>query len=375
MNNNTFQPAITTEAQQKKQQKAVAYWLLIGVAMVLIQILLGGVTRLTGSGLSIAEWKPILGAVPPMNDKDWDAAFELYKVKASGQFLYHNSDFTIGDFKAIYFWEWLHREWGRFLGVVFLIGFVYFLVKRYFDKKMITPFVILFILGGLQGAIGWIMVASGLNPEDTHVNHIKLAIHFIAALILLCYVLWFALKLLIREDQRVHHPGFFRFTFFTLVLLGVQLVYGAFMAGLKAAPAAATWPDVNGTYVPEQVTQYSGNTYSGSHIFTDHPIMVHYMHRTLAYTLFFVIVIWCVQALRIARQQQAPLLRKGAWSTVGFTVLQILLGIFTVLSAPLMTQNKFGRFELLAELHQMVAIFLLMSLVVNLYVVKKKAVL
>lgn len=365
---------LPSEEQRLKQQKAVAYWLLTGVAMVLIQILLGGITRLTGSGLSIAEWKPILGAIPPMNDADWNAAFDLYKQKASGQYLYHNSDFTLSDFKAIYFWEWLHREWARvFLAGVFAVGFTYFLVKRYLRREMVIPMIILFILGALQGAVGWIMVASGLNPEDTHVNHIKLALHFMAALILLCYVLWFALQLLVREDQRLQLPSLQRFTFILLLLLTVQLVYGAFMAGLKAAPAAATWPSVNGTYLPGEVRNYGGKEYGGLKLFTDQPIVVHYIHRSLGYIIFFAVLAWGVQAMRAAKTTGSALLRKTARATVLFTLLQVALGIFTVLNAHLMTQNKFGRFEWFAELHQMVAIFLLICLVVNLYMLKKRA--
>ncbi|MBL7713337.1 MAG: COX15/CtaA family protein [Chitinophagaceae bacterium] len=360
------------ERVRAKRRRAVAWWLFIGVAMILVQILLGGVTRLTGSGLSITEWKPILGAVPPMNEHDWNAAFELYKVKAVGQYINHNSDYTLADFKAIYFWEWLHREWARLLGVVFIIGFVFFLARKYFDRNMVTPFVILFLLGALQGAVGWIMVASGLNPDDTHVSHIKLALHFMFALVLLCYTFWFALKLLLPEEKRIVFPKLNSFSLLLLVLLTIQLIYGAFMAGLKAAPAAATWPDVNGTYIPENVSSFGANTYTGLHILTDQPIVIHYIHRTLAYVLFVLVCVWFAQSRRLARQANSSLLLRASFSTLAFIVLQVLLGIITVLNAPLMTQNKFLRFELFAELHQMVAICLLMSLLLNFYLVKKK---
>lgn len=359
------------DAISTKKRRVVAKWLLLGVVMIMFQILLGGVTRLTGSGLSITEWKPILGAVPPMNDQDWHTAFELYKTEAAGQFINHNSDYTLSDFKAIYFWEWMHREWARLLGVVFLIGFVFFLVKKYFDKKMIKPFIILFVLGALQGAAGWIMVASGLNPEDTHVNHIKLAIHFMFALVLLCYTFWFALKLLIPEEQRIINKRQRNFTLTILVLLAIQLTYGAFMAGLKAAPVAATWPDVNGTYLPENINSFGSQVYKGIHIFTDHPIMVHHIHRGLAYLLVLLVIIWFVQTFKILQTQKSNLLSKGAYSMLLVVLLQVVLGIITVLNAPLMTQNKFHRFELFAELHQMVAIFLLMSVVFNFYLTSK----
>lgn len=357
-----------------KKRRAVAKWLLLGVSMIVIQILLGGITRLTGSGLSITEWKPILGAVPPMNEQEWNQAFELYKTEASGQFLNHNSDYTLSDFKAIYFWEWMHREWARLLGVVFLIGFAFFAVKKYFDAKMVQPFVILFLLGALQGAVGWIMVASGLNPDDTHVSHIKLALHFMFALVLLCYTFWFALKLLIPEDKRQTNPKLNQFTLALLIVLGVQLVYGAFMAGLKAAPAAPTWPDVNGTYLPQNVNSFGAEVYKGLNIITDHPIVVHHIHRSLAYILVILVLVWFVKVRRLAKEKRNHLLYKVSSATVMFTLMQVLLGICTVLNAPLMTQNKFLRFEWFAELHQMIAICLLMSLVFNYYLVRKGAI-
>ena len=178
-----------------KKSNAVAIWLLIGVGMIIIQVLLGGITRLTGSGLSITEWKPILGAIPPMNEAAWLKAFEQYKQ--IGQFKHLNFEFTLSDFKFIYFWEWFHREWARLIALVFLIPFIYFLVKKMFRKEMINPLIILFLLGAAQGLIGWIMVASGLNDENLYVNHIRLAIHFTSALGLLVYTYWFAMLLLV----------------------------------------------------------------------------------------------------------------------------------------------------------------------------------
>ncbi|WP_305833183.1 COX15/CtaA family protein, partial [Klebsiella pneumoniae] len=155
--------------------------------------LLGGITRLTGSGLSITEWKPIMGALPPLNKTEWQQAFEQYQKIA--QFKYINSHFTLGDFKFIFFWEWFHRLWARLISVVFLIPFIYFLIKKYFQQWMIKPLIILFVMGGLQGAIGWIMVKSGLNDENVYVNHIRLAIHFVAAMVLICYALVFGLMI------------------------------------------------------------------------------------------------------------------------------------------------------------------------------------
>lgn len=337
----------------------VAYWLLTGVFMIIVQVLLGGITRLTGSGLSITEWKPIMGALPPMNDKEWNTAFDGYKQIA--QYKYLNSHFELSDFKFIFFWEWFHRLWARALGVVFAIGFIYFLLKKYFDKQMVMPFIILFILGGLQGLIGWIMVASGLNDTNLYVNHIKLAIHFMAALLLLCYTLWFALQLLVPQGKRVTNTRFRNFTVIAIIILCIQLVYGAFMAGLKAAMAAATWPTINGMLVPDNLMAQS---------FINHPINVHFMHRELAYILFTVIMFWFGAATKAASFAPGSFLKQARWWPFILVWTQVILGIVTVLSAPKIVFGKFGQFEILAELHQLAAMFLLVAMVINLYLVR-----
>lgn len=345
--------------QDSKKRKAVAWWLIAGVLMIVIQVLLGGVTRLTGSGLSITEWKPIMGAMPPTNDREWMAAFEKYQQIA--QFKYINSHFELDDFKFIFFWEWFHRLWARLLGVVFAIGFIYFLVRKYFEKDMIMPLVILFILGAAQGLVGWIMVASGLNDTNLYVNHIKLALHFIAALILLCYTLWFALKLLIPARQIVYNKKLKKLTNITIVLLTVQLIYGAFMAGLKAAMSAATWPDINGMYLPGTLAADS---------WINHPINIHFVHRTLAYILFACVMLWFGAATKAAAIQRSDYMKSAKWWPFILVWVQVILGIATVLSAPRIVFGKFGIFETLAELHQLFAMFLLMSLIVTRYLVR-----
>lgn len=328
--------------------------------MIIIQTLLGGVTRLTGSGLSITEWKPIMGALPPMNEQEWNHAFDGYKQ--IGQYKFLNSDFTLRDFKLIFFWEWFHRLWARLLGVVFLIGFVFFFFKGYFSKQMVKPFIILFLLGAMQGLIGWIMVASGLNDENLYVNHIKLSAHFVSAMVLACYTLWFALQLLIPAEKRIADRKLQNYTIAIIIILFVQLTYGAFMAGLKAAMAAPTWPTINGMWLP-------GNLATNSLI--NDKINVHFIHRGLAYILLVLIIIWFAKARTAARNNTSALRNTMAWPMV-LVAVQVLLGIITVVSAPHIVLGKFGLFESLAELHQLVAMFLLMALVVNLYVVKRR---
>ncbi len=345
---------------ETKKNKAVATWLIAGVVMIIIQTLLGGVTRLTGSGLSITKWNPLFGILPPLNGKQWNDAFEGYKQ--IGQFKYMNSGYTLDDFKSIFFWEWLHRFWARLLGIVFVAGFVYFLVKRYFDRRMIKPFIILFLLGGLQGLIGWVMVASGLNDEHLYVDHIKLALHFVSAMILACYTLWFALQLLIPDEKRVVDKKLFVFTLAAILLLFVQLTYGAFMAGLKAAMSAPTWPTINGMWLPDGLMSRS---------FISDKINVHFIHRGIAYILLALLLFWFIAAGRSALKNKTAILNTTRWWPFFLVIIQVALGIAAVLCAPMMVLGKFGTFEILAELHQLVAMFLLMSLVVNLYVVKR----
>ncbi len=345
--------------QDNKKKRAVARWLLVGVLMIVVQVLLGGITRLTGSGLSITEWKPIMGALPPMDEATWQEAFDRYKQIA--QYKYLNAHFELDDFKFIFFWEWFHRLWARLLGVVFAIGFIYFLVRGYFRKDMVIPLVILFLLGAAQGLVGWIMVASGLNDTNLYVNHIKLALHFIAALILLCYTLWFALKLLVPEGELVYNSRFKNFTNIVIVILALQLVYGAFMAGLKAAMSAPTWPDINGMYLPDTLWLHS---------WVSHPINVHFVHRQLAYLLFTLIMFWFGAATTAAIKAKSSYMKQIRWWPFVLVGVQVILGIVTVLSAPKIVFGKFGTFEILAELHQLFAMFLLMALVVARYLVR-----
>lgn len=351
---------------QAQKKKAVAYWLLLGVAMLVVQILLGGITRLTGSGLSITEWKPILGAIPPLNEQDWQIAFQKYQQIA--QYKYLNAHFSLEDFKKIFFWEWFHREWARVgLALVFAAGFIYFLIRKYFDEEMIVPLLILFLLGGLQGGVGWIMVKSGLNDTDLYVSHIRLAVHFLAALLLLCYTLWFALELLIPDSDRIKHQGLNRLSLGILVILVLQLAYGAFMAGLKAASAAPTWPTINGVWVPDQIHQYGNQTYTGLNAFVSHPLAVHFIHRGLAYVLFILVIVWFVQAGKTAKSLSASRLKSWRWWPLWLVLLQVALGIFTVLQGDQTIAGQFRTFELLALAHQLVATALLCALIANFY--------
>jgi cytochrome c oxidase assembly protein subunit 15 len=335
--------------------------------MIIVQIVLGGVTRLTDSGLSITEWKPILGAIPPLNEHEWNEAFDHYKQIA--QFKHLHSYFTLADFKSIFFWEWMHRLWGRLIGIVFLIPFIVFLVQKRFSKDMVRPMVILFLLGGLQGLIGWVMVKSGLNDEDLYVSHIRLAIHFIAALGLLVYTFWFALQLLVKPRQRVYSPGSRKFVAVIIALLVVQLAYGAFMAGLKAATYAPTWPTINGDYFPPYMSHVAGRSYSFFSTLVNNPITVHFIHRNLAYLIFLLVLTWSIKAIK---EKRSSLFNTARWLPLLLVTLQVILGIAAVLTSPQKVPQHWGVFEWNAQLHQVVAMLLLLSLVLVFFALKGK---
>ena len=342
----------------KTSAHPVAAWLLIGIAMLIIQVLLGGITRLTGSGLSITEWKPIMGTLPPVNDQQWNDAFDKYKQIA--QYKYLNSSFTLSDFKSIFFWEWFHRLWARLIGVAFLIPFIIFLVQKRFKPGMVRPMIILFLLGALQGLVGWIMVMSGLNEENVYVSHYRLAIHFIFALGLICYTLWFALELLIPGDQLVTNSSARKFTIWLISILTLQLIYGAFMAGLKAATYAPTWPDINGNFLP-----HGGSPSSGILKLFDNPITVHFIHRNLAYLLTILVFTWFARSKKI----KSTLFKRTSWLPLALVVLQLILGIFTVLNSPNPKDLRW-----LGVTHQFIAMCLLLSLIFEFYLVQNKKV-
>ena len=343
--------------------RPVAIWLLIGVGMLIVQILLGGITRLTGSGLSITEWNVITGALPPLNEQHWIAEFEKYKQ--TPQFHLLNFDFTLKDFKFIFFWEWFHRFWARLIGVVFAIPFVVFIIQKRFKQEMIRPLIILFLLGALQGAIGWIMVASGLTGDAVYVKPTRLALHFVFALGLLSYTFWFALQLLLPGRAIVINSTQRKFTWSILVLVFIQLIYGALMAGHKAATAAPTWPDINGTFIPPNMLAGPDGLLN----ILENKITIHFIHRTLAYLILGLIIVWTISVYRIKGSSFFNKVRPLPLTIVS---LQVLLGILSVVASIHIVPNHWGVFEWMAQLHQLVAMLLLLSLVLMLYVVRNK---
>jgi len=346
-----------------RSSKPIAIWLLIGVGMIVVQILLGGITRLTGSGLSITEWNVVTGTFPPTNNQLWLLEFDKYKLTPQYNLL--NFDFTLQDFKKIFFWEWFHRFWARLIGVVFAIPFIVFLIQKRFRPSMVKPMLILFLLGALQGAIGWIMVASGLEGDAIYVKPTKLALHFIFAMGLLCYTFWFALDLLVPKEKIVSSPSVRKLNIGILAVLVLQLVYGAFMAGHKAATAAATWPDINGHIIPPGMM----GSNEGLLNLVDNKITIHFIHRGLAYLLLILIILLTIRLYKVTGPS---LINKTKWWPLLLVIAQIILGIASVLWSLKIIPNQWGLFEWMAQLHQLVAMCLLLSLIWILYLVRNK---
>ncbi|SEQ50848.1 cytochrome c oxidase assembly protein subunit 15 [Hyunsoonleella jejuensis] len=307
---------------KKKDNKRVVYWLLTGCALIFIMVIVGGITRLTHSGLSISNYKLISGTIPPMNEVEWQEAFDLYKQYPEYQKL--NYHFTIEDFKDIYFWEWLHRVLGRLIGIVFIIPFLYFLITKQLTKPTIKKSIILLFMGGFQGFLGWYMVKSGL-VDRPDVSHYRLAAHLTTAFLTFAYTFWVALDLLFPKRKAIE-KGFRNLVRFSLIVLIIQIIYGAFVAGLDAGWIHNHWPMMSeGKFMHETVYIEQTPLYKN---FIEGKSGVQFVHRILAYiVVVLIIVIWRKSKQLILSKYQLA----GISSILIMVGIQFLLGVFTIL--------------------------------------------
>lgn len=306
----------------KKDNNKVIYWLLTGCILIFIMVVVGGITRLTHSGLSISNYKLISGVIPPMNDIEWQEAFDLYKQYPEYQKL--NNHFNLQDFKDIFFWEWLHRVIGRFIGLVFLLPFLYFLITKQLSKTTITKSIVLLALGAFQGFMGWYMVKSGLvdNPD---VSHYRLAAHLTTAFVTFAYTFWVALDLIYSVNKDIN-KDFRNFVRFALVVLLIQIIYGAFVAGLDAGFIHNHWPMMSeGQFMHETVFSEQQPWYKN---FVEGKSGVQFAHRILGYiVVFLVIAIW----QKSKKLTLTKLQSHGILSLLIVVGMQFLLGVFTIL--------------------------------------------
>ncbi|MBL86630.1 MAG: heme A synthase [Winogradskyella sp.] len=333
----------------KKDNKAVIYWLLTGCILIFIMVVVGGITRLTHSGLSISNYKLISGTIPPMNEVEWNEAFELYKQYPEYQKL--NNHFTLEDFKDIYFWEWIHRVIGRFIGLVFIIPFIYFLIRKQLSKPTIKKSIILLLMGGFQGFLGWYMVKSGL-VDRPDVSHYRLAAHLTTAFLTFAYTFWVALDLMFPNKKAID-TKLRNFIRIGLVVLIIQIIYGAFVAGLDAGWIHNHWPFMSeGKLIHETVYTEHNPTYLN---FIEGKSGVQFIHRTLAYVVvIFILSIW----YKATRKDITKWQTKGVNSLLLVVGIQFLLGVLTLLLAVPVW---------LGVLHQVVAFILLSCMVFTLH--------
>jgi len=310
-------------------RKIVGSWLLIGCVMVFFQVIVGGVTRLTESGLSITEWKPIKGVIPPLNHEEWNAEFELYKQKV--QYKTINEGMTLSEFKWIFFWEYFHRFWARFMGFVFIIPFAFFVWKKWFDKDLQKKIAVLFLWGGLIGLYGWIMVKSGLT--GVYVPPVHLSIHLILALSLFAYLIYMTLSVY-RPMYSLRNPksGIQNFAFLILFILFLQIFLGGIVSGMKAGLAYPTWPDMNGEIIPsalfnQKATATGFTTYNAQDFWGR--TLIQFCHRLTAYVLVILVIVFCVKAWNVTDDKYYKL---GLNLFPPAVLLQAVIGIITVLN-------------------------------------------
>ena len=334
-----------------KTNKSVIYWLLSGCVLLFIMVTVGGITRLTNSGLSMTDWHLINDTFPPMSEEKWVEAFEEYKKYPEYQLINKHKDFQLDDYKFIFFWEWFHRFIGRIIGMVFIIPFIYFLIKKQLDKETIKKCFILLGMGAFQGFLGWFMVASGLK-DMPDVSHFRLAIHLTFAFITFAYTLWVALDL-IYPERKLPVIELRKIARIALVILIIQIIYGGFVAGLNAGLIHNHWPLMSdGQFFHESIKLEQSNLLLS---FTEGKSGVQFIHRTFAYVVVGMIIFLFMKSRKFVLDKTQD---NGVKTLLVFVFIQFLLGIFTLLfHVPLW----------LGLAHQIMAFFLLTAMTFTLH--------
>lgn len=321
-----------TLSDSPHKDRAVARWLLICCALVFAMVMLGGVTRLTGSGLSMVDWRPITGILPPIGEEAWQATFEAYQQ--SPEFQKKNSHMDVDAFKGIFWLEYLHRVLGRLIGMAFFLPLVWFLARGYIPWRRSPRYFLMLALGGFQGLLGWYMVKSGL-VDNPAVSQYRLTAHLMSAFLIFGFMLWTALSLLYPGDARERHPWFGR-TVALSTLITFTIISGGFVAGLKAGKLYNTFPMMGDYWVPPGLLALEPLWRN----FFDNPATAQFDHRVLAITTFLLIVAWWYF---VRQSSLSGRVRKAANALLHTAILQVALGISTLLMVVPIT---------LAALHQ-----------------------
>jgi heme a synthase len=310
-------------ATEAPPNRAVKWWLFSVAALIAIMVLVGGATRLTESGLSIVEWKPVTGTLPPLTDAQWTQAFEGYKTIP--QYRELNAGMSLSEFKTIFWWEWSHRLLGRVIGAVYLLPFLFFLWRGMLGGELKRRLWLIFGLGALQGAVGWWMVASGLS-QRVEVSQYRLATHLVLALLIFAAIVW-TLRRLTDRPPLVANARLKITSVALLSLVFLQLYFGALVAGLRAGRVYNTWPDIDGAFIPSTARLFFEEPW-WRNLF-DNTLTVQFEHRMTAYALLVLAVLHAVDA--VASRTGMAVVR-GAWWLMAAIILQATLGILTLLN-------------------------------------------
>ena len=310
-------------AQQARHDRPIRWWLVSIAALIALMVLVGGATRLTESGLSIVEWKPVTGTLPPFNHEQWTQAFDAYKTIP--QYRELNAGMTLGEFKTIFWWEWSHRLLGRVIGVAYLLPFLWFLWRGMLRADLKRRLWLIFGLGALQGAVGWWMVASGLS-ERTEVSQYRLATHLVLALLIFAGIVW-TLRRLTDRPAWVALSRLKMTSVALLVMTFVQIYLGALVAGLRAGRIYNTWPDIDGALIPSSARLFFEEPW-WRNLF-DNALTVQFEHRIVAYALFALAVLHALDAVR--SRAGAAAVKGALWLAMAVT-LQATLGVLTLLN-------------------------------------------
>lgn len=310
---------------QQNSNRAIAIWLLVVAALIFSMVILGGVTRLTRSGLSMVEWAPIMGAVPPLSQAQWQDSFDKYKQFPEYKKINRNID--VEQFKSIFWFEYSHRLLGRIIGLAFLIPFLVFLARRKIRKADTPKYIAMFVLGGLQGVLGWYMVKSGL-VNNPHVSQYRLTAHLVAAIAIYSYILWIAWDLLLAKSVKLDSSmrSVKRFGIALTSLIILMILSGGFVAGTKAGLAYNTFPTMNGEWIPAGLLALQPwwiNLF-------ENPTTIQFNHRMIAWLLMVCVPAFWFYATRIV---QDPMTRIGLHLLVAMIAIQVLLGVTTLLFA------------------------------------------
>jgi cytochrome c oxidase assembly protein subunit 15 len=305
-------------AQPRARPLAISNFLFLVAGLVFAMVVVGGITRLTESGLSITEWNLVSGAIPPLTEAQWAHEFELYRQTPQYIEVAGPAGMTLAGFKLIFFWEWVHRFLGRLLGFIFFVGVAWFAIRREIPRGYGWRLAALFVLGGLQGAVGWFMVMSGLEGR-TEVSPYRLSAHLLFALFLFSALIWTALDLREKDSRPARLTGWGAIA---LATLAIQLLLGAWVAGFRAGYVSNSWPDMNGHFLPEGIDWSKGAGFALTH----DPFLLHFMHRWWAWVVVVVLVLFARKFRTMPGARRISVAIHSAFGT------QILLGILTVLS-------------------------------------------